>query len=258
MNLSQDIGQAVLVLLVTFFSVTAQSIQVKAGKDKTAIPPACESVLPANLEDNVDVKALVKESNCKGAGDMYLDYTYVLESVKREPGNKKQIKEERIVYEVFLPVLPNGARGRGVLLVTSRDGVPVPPQELEKERLKAGERLEKEERKITSTSQAETAASRNGMLPLGSYETFAFGGGKAVFNVHTFLTNCELALIRREQKDGREMLVFSFTPQPDAQFKDNEKYIAQLKGEIWIDVHDRIVTRLIGWPRTATDRKSVV
>ncbi|HXQ35964.1 MAG TPA: hypothetical protein VN843_18255, partial [Anaerolineales bacterium] len=31
-----------------------------------------------------------------------------------------------------------------------------------------------------------------------------------------------------------------------------EKYIARLKGEIWIDVQDRIVTRLIGWPQTAT------
>jgi len=44
-------------------------------------------------------------------------------------------------------------------------------------------------------------------------------------------------------------LVFNFTPRPDAQFADNEKYIAQLTGEIWIDAQDRIVTRLVGWPR---------
>lgn len=248
MNLSKDVGQAVLVLVLSLFAASGQSIQVKAGKDKTAIPPACESVDPANLEDNVDVKALVKEATCKGSGDIYLDYSYVLKSVKR----KGQIKEESIDYEVFLPVLPNGARGRGVLLVTSRDGVPVPPQELEKERLKAGERLEKEERKSASASPTPTAANSKGMLPLGSYETFAFGGGKAVFNVRTFLKDCELALIRREQNEGREMLVFSFTPQPGAQFRDNENYIAQLKGEIWIDVQDRIVARLAGWPQTAT------
>ena len=90
------------------------------------------------------------------------------------------------------------------------------------------------------------------MLPLGSYESFAFGGGKAVVNVHTFLTNCDLTLIRREQREGRDMLVFSFTPQPGVQLKDNERYIAQLKGEIWIDVQDRIVARLLGWPQTAT------
>lgn len=255
MNLSKDVSQAVLVLVVTFSSVTAQGVKsIEAVKDKTAIPPACESIVPVDLKDKIDVKALVKESNCKGSGDMYLDYSYVLKSVKRETEDKSQIKEESIVYEVFLPVLPNGTRGRGVLLVTNRNGVPVPPQELEKERLRAGERLEKQEKRIASspTSQTQTAANRNGMLPVGSYETFGFGGGKAVVNVHTFLTNCELTLIRREQNEGREMLVFTFTPQPGAQFKDNERYIAQLKGEIWIDVQDRIVARLVGWPQTAT------
>jgi hypothetical protein len=242
----------VLVSVVSFFSVNAQDIQVKGVKDKTAIPQACESIVPANLKDEVDVKALVKESNCKGSGDMMSDYTYVVESVKREPGNKGQIKEEIIVYEVFMPNLPNGARGRGVLLVTSRDGVPVPPQELEKKRLQAGERLEKEEKRVASVSVSQTAAKREGMLPLGSYGKFTFGIDKAVVDVHTYLTNCELTLIRREQNEGREMLVLAFTPQPDARFKDNEKYIAQLKGEIWIDVKDRIVTRLVGWPQTAT------
>ena len=253
MNHSQNISQAVLVLVVTFVSVTAQSVQVKGVKEKTAIPPACESIVPANLEDHFDVKALVKEANCKGSGDLYSDYSYVMKAVKREPGNKGQIKEESTVYEVFMPILPKGARLRGVLLVTSRNGVPVPPQELEKERLRAGERLEKEEKRTSSSpaSQTETAANRDGMLPLGSYETFAFRGGKVVVDVRTFLTNCELTLIRREQNQGREMLVFSFAPMP-VQFKDNEKYIAQLKGEIWIDVQDRIVARLLGWPQTAT------
>lgn len=255
MNLGRDAGRAVLVLVATFFSVTAQSVQsIKVAKDKNTIPPACESIVPVSLEDPVDVKALVKESNCKGSGDMFTDYSYVLKSLKREPRNKGQFKEESIVYEVFLPVLPNGARGRGVLLVTSRDGVPVSPQELEKERLRAGERLEKEERRSASvpTSQTQTVATRQGMLPLGSYESFGFGGGKVAVNVHTFLTNCDLTLIRREQHEGRDMLVFGFTPQPAAQFKDSERYIAQLKGEIWIDVQDRIVARLLGWPQTAT------
>jgi hypothetical protein len=251
MNRSKNVCQAVLILLLTSFSVTAQSIKVKGAKEKDPIPPACESIAPANLED---VKALVKESNCKGSGDMFSDYTYVLTSIRREPRDKGQTKEVSLVYEVFMPILPNGSRGNGVLLVTSRDGVPVPPQELEKERLKAGERLEKEERKITSTttSPAQPVANRTGMLPLGSYEPMTFGGRKAAVNIHTFLTNCDLTLVRREKIEGREMLVFSFTPHAAAQFEDNEKYIVQLKGEIWIDAQDRIVARLIGWPRTAT------
>ena len=72
--------------------------------------------------------------------------------------------------------------------------------------------------------------------------------GSAALAIHTFLKNCNLTLVRREQHDGREALVFTFAPRPDAEFKDNEKYIAQLNGEIWIDAQDRIVTRLAGWP----------
>ena len=77
----------------------------------------------------------------------------------------------------------------------------------------------------------------------------SFGSkGSAALAIHTFLKRCELTLVRREQHDGRETLAFNFVPRPDAQFADNEKYIAQLTGEIWIDAQDRIVTRLAGWP----------
>ena len=135
MNLSKDVSLAVLVSVVSFFSVTAQEIQVKGVKDKTAIPKACEAIVPANLEDKVDVKALVKEANCKGSGDMISDYTYVVESVKREPGSNGKIKEEIIVYEVFMPNLPNGASSRGVL-VTGFDVMKQAPPALSK--LRAG------------------------------------------------------------------------------------------------------------------------
>ena len=99
-----------------------------------------------------------------------------------------------------------------------------------------------------------TDSSVKGMLPLGMYthttnsRSSLFKKGSAALGIHAFLKTCELTLTRRGQHDGREILVFSFTPRPDAQFNDNEKYIAQLTGEIWIDAQDRIVTRLTGWP----------
>src|SRR5438045_8316969 len=66
--------------------------------------------------------------------------------------------------------------------------------------------------------------------------------------IHNFLITCNLTLVPNEQHDRLKTLVFSFAPRADAQFNDNEKYIAQLTGEIWIDTQDRIVTRLSGWP----------
>src|SRR5205823_571537 len=124
------------------------------------------------------------------------------------------------------------------------------------ERAKAGKDLEKaEDKNARETGEAfDNDPGVKGMRPLGMYahttnSHSSFGGkGSAMLAIHTFLRTCNLTLVRREQHDGRETLVFSFAPRADAQFNDNEKYIAQLTGEIWIDAQDRIVTRLSGWP----------
>jgi hypothetical protein len=247
-----------LVLLAWWAALpaAAQHAQVSLGKRANRIPKACESIVPASIDGTVDIPALVKEAYCKGSGDMMTDYSYVMNSVGRSKDKKGQVKEESTTYEVFIPTLKSGTHAKGILVVTSRNGVPVPAHELEKARLKAGERLEEAEEKSAREAPAlpETDASVKGMLPLGMYTHSAtnrssFGRqGSAALAIHTFLTTCDLTLARREQHDGRETLIFNFTPRPDAQFNDNEKYIAQLTGQIWIDAQDRIVTRLAGWP----------
>jgi len=198
----------------------------------------------------------MKEAYCKGAGDMLTEYTYVMTSVGRSINKKGQTNSESTTYEVFIPVLKSGTRGKGVLVVTSRDGVPVPAGELENAQLEAGKRLEKAEEKSAKQkpSAPETAPDVKGMSPIGMYTSTTskhsrFGrSSSATLAIHTFLKTCELALTRREQHEGRETLVFNFTPRPGAQFADDEKYIAQLAGEIWIDAQDRIATRLVGRP----------
>ena len=249
---------AVLLGIVLSTPIIGQNARVDMAKHSTAIPKACESVSPAAIEGTVDIPALVKEAICKGAGDMLGEYTFVVESLKREKDKKGRVKEERITYEVFIPTLKSGTRTKGVLVVTSRNKVPVPPHELEKERLRAAERIEKEEAKIAQETPATpkvNATRITGMMPLGSYaqtginrEAFGVRRGGVTLTVRTFLRNCEVTFARREKIDGRETLVFRFTPRPDATFTENEKYIAQLRGEIWIDAQDRIVSRLIGWP----------
>jgi hypothetical protein len=184
-----------------------------------------------------------------------------MNSVGRVKDKKGHVKEESTTYEVFIPTLKSGTRGKGILVVTSRNGVPAPAVELEKARRQAGERLEKAEEKSAREAPPAPATDSGvkGMLPLGMYthttnNRSSFGmKGSAALAIHTFLRTCDLSLARREQHDGRETLIFTFTPRPDAQFADNEKYIARLTGEIWIDAQDRIVTRLIGWPILSAD-----
>jgi len=256
-NHKTNLCALILVTLSCWLPIFAQNASVTLGKRASRIPRVCEGIVPASIEGTVDIPALVKEAYCKGAGDMLADYTYVMLSATRSKDKKGQVKEESTTYDVFIPTLKSGTRGKGVFVVTHRNGVPVPASELEKARKEAGERLEKAEEKNARETPSPPATDANvkGMLPLGMYthSTSAhssFGSkGSAALAIHTFLRTCELTLARREQHDGRETLIFNFTPRPDATFADNEKYIAQLTGEIWIDAQDRIVTQLAGWPQ---------
>jgi hypothetical protein len=256
-----NICELVLLMLLPALPVWGQSAQVTIGKHANRIPKVCQLVVPASIGGPVDIPALVKEAYCKGAGDMMTEYSYTMNSATRTEDKKGQTKEESTTYEVFIPTLKSGTSGKGILIPTSRNGIAVPAHELEKARAQAGERLEKAEEKNAreTATQPDSDPGVQGMLPLGMYghttnSHSSFGSkGSAVLAIHTFLKTCELTLVRRVQHDGRPTLVFSFRPRPDAQFADNEKYVAQLTGEIWIDAQDRIVTRLAGWPSLGAD-----
>ena len=145
MKFLKRLNNAVLLMAISALVVVAQHARVEMAKHSTAIPKVCESVVPANIDGTVDVPALVKEAYCKGAGDMLVEYTYVAHSIRREKDKKGKEKEETFTYEVFFPTLKSGMHARGILVVTSHNGVPVPPNELEKERARAADRTEKEE-----------------------------------------------------------------------------------------------------------------
>jgi len=258
MKFPRNLFTTILLLSVSTLPLIAQDIRIDVSKRSTAIPAVCELLVPAKIDGAVDLPALVKEAYCKGSGDMLGEYTYSTFYLKREKFKNGTEREETYTYEVFFPTLKGGTHTKGITVTTSHNGVPVPPKELEKVRARAAERTEKEEEKIEREAPAPPTVSADrhpvGMTPLGFYarmginhETF---GRKhsARLAILTFLKNCDLTLVGREQIDGRETLRFTFAPRPEAQFADNEKYIAQLTGEIWIDATDRIVTKLLGWP----------
>lgn len=187
---------------------------------------------------------------------MIIQYSYAMTSARRTKDKKGNEKVEATTFEVFIPALKSGTRTRGIL--DESQWRPGATGRIGKGAIESGRALEKEEEKIARSTPSTAAAAANvrtGMMPLGMYthttsnrSGFGIKTGSAALAIHTFLKTCELAWARRQQHDGRKTLVFTFTPRPDAQFNDNEKYIAQLNGEIWIDAQDRIVTRLVGWP----------
>lgn len=256
-------AKIVSTILFTYLSVApvgAQNMRVDVGKRNTPFPKVCESIVPASI-DPLDVPALVREANCKGSGDILIEYSYMMVAATARKGKNGGVIKDSTTYEVFIPTLKSGTHTRGILLVTARNGVPVPSEELDKDRLKAGQDLDEQEKKIQRSKPTlpPAAAPVSGMLPAGMYtrtvinrSVLGVSRGGAVFDVHTFLDSCTLSFFKREQSNGRDTLVFSFVPRADAGFADNEKYITQMGGEIRIDAQDRIVTGLVGWPGDST------
>src|SRR6266436_3446303 len=209
MGLNRKTNLLILILAWSLSPTAAQNMSVDVSKRATSIPEACQSVVPASIEGRLDVPALIKEAICKGAGDMLIEYSYVMNVRSRKKDKPGQIKEETTTYEVFIPNLKSGMLTRGILLVTNRNGIPVPPAELEKERLKTGERLEKEEEKIAGAdvpAPPTNSIAIKGMLPLGMYTHHTINrlsrvriGGASV-DVGDFLGNCDLMLLRRENR----------------------------------------------------------
>lgn len=262
MHLKSPMSFVIFVSLLSCPQVPGQNMRVDVAKRGGRIPPACRTAVHASLEGKIDLPALIHELACKGAGDMLVEYTYVMHVSDREKDKNSNIKEETTTYEVFIPTLKSGMRARGILLITNRNGVPVPPDVLEKERIKTGERLEKEESKTARTVEPPPEANSEdatGMLPVGMYTqasinrgAFGIRRGGVTFGIHDFLVTCDLTFRGREQQNGRDVLAFRFIPRANVELDANRRYMAQLTGEIWVDVQDHIVTRLAGWPNPAT------
>ncbi|MEP7272919.1 MAG: hypothetical protein ABI882_15565 [Acidobacteriota bacterium] len=264
MRLTTTISQFLLsltILLALFSPGLAQTVRVGVSKLASPIPKACEGVVPAQIEGPLDVIALTKEANCKGSGDMLIEYTYVMQYTSQSKDKKGKEESETRVFEVYIPTLKDGIGTRGVLIMTSRNGIPVPSEKMQKVRQEAGEQLEKAEERIAKQKTPEPVASPHpvaGMKPLGMYPrmttsrgTLGFSRGGMTLDVHTILLKSSLVYVGREMIDGRDNLVFTFVPDPGATYDRWEKYVALITGRVWIDAKDRIVTRLSGWPASA-------
>ena len=115
------------------------------------------------------------------------------------------------MFEVYIPTLKSGIATRGVLIMTSRNGVPVPPEKMEKVRREAGEQLEKEENRIARQRPVQAAVSQQpiaGMKPLGMYTRMQMNRSIFGFNRGGMILMCtrywrRLSRLYRSRTDRR-------------------------------------------------------
>ncbi|MDX6269153.1 MAG: hypothetical protein QOD28_376 [Acidobacteriota bacterium] len=211
--------------------------------------------LPADLS-KLDTRALIREvaESERAMQTRRLEYTWTARVTERETGKHGEIKKETLkVYEVY-PV-----RGEFVRKLLSENGVPVSPQEAEKQFKKAVENLERaareEEKRGASgaTPPPRATTDATGIQTFGFSNGFKFRDGLSTgefyFAPWRILRAGEFFATRRESLCGREVIVMDFRPRADfVPVNDLQKPYGKLGGRVWIDVGDRTLARLEAWP----------
>ena len=227
-----------LLLLVTSFSISAQT--------------------PAN--DFLDIPALIKECFQNGSGYYFLnEYTHVHKVIQRKTEKNGQVKETSETYEAYAPTF-KGKGSRLVKIKTQENGVPLSEEKLEKARKEASGKLIKEEAAAAKVAE-EIAKAKAESKAIGVYFGLTRGslfGPVLYFNVKIVLQHGAFENPHRENLNGREMIVLDWKIKPDAKLENPEKYLARLKGRVWIDVAEHIVAKLDGFALNSDQTRPVI
>ncbi|MFN0085595.1 MAG: hypothetical protein ACKVX9_09425 [Blastocatellia bacterium] len=199
-------------------------------------------------------RGLAADALRNGSGEFGLsEYTHLQKITRRDAGRNGKVEEKSSVREAFVPKgREPGRRVRWVYVLIEEDGRPVPADRIEKERIRAGERLERAERSMAD-SPAEPPPRESRAVYFGLQIGSFFSG--LTLNVRTILARFEFQGPRRETISGRDCLALDFHPPARVLFAGEEEYLNRLAGTAWFDLEDRVLVRLRGWPVDAPARE---
>ena len=207
------------------------------------------------VDPNVNVPQLIREAYLRGAemSKRLLQYSWTDTRSYRvvEKGGKVKTYPEQ-VYEVF----PNKVNGKFLIRRLVREnGVPLNPERAAKEMARQGKELEKDEREAeeaerkSSSKQSSPPTAVDGCVPQGYVTTYGANGGLIAMSISDFLCAGEFSNPQPGAVNGREAIIVDFRPRADYRPPNKDRQpIKGLQGRMWIDVKDRIVSRLEAWP----------
>lgn len=239
---------ALVVILLVLPAVSAAGDASRAGQE----------TLNSSAADVIDVAALLREGrtnterNWAETASRRSEYTYRWRKTWRRPDGKGVVKERSELLELYIPPGCPYGRCRVVAVKLEENGKPVARERVEKERLRAGKRLEKAERE----------AGKNGPAPAGKSPPPPYWLQFTYFSKGMFvedrsvkldgqeaLDQCEFSSPRRETVGGREMIALDFAPRPGAAFHSQTWFMPRVEGRLWLDAADRVFVRLAAWPK---------
>jgi hypothetical protein len=206
----------------------------------------------------IDITALLGEARHKSDENWrkmivaYPDYTFKWRKIWREADKEGKVKEKSELAELFYPSKCRVKKCRSVNIELEKDGKPVSAEKIERERIKTGEKLERQE----NEKEAQTLPLKRD-YPL-NWMRFAYyihrpfeSEPKIIIKIdgQEILEKCEFYSPERERVNGREAISLKFRPRSDAAFDEESKYARAVEGKIWIDAEDKVFFRLLMWQK---------
>ena len=243
---------SLFVLLTTFI----MSPQQARGNCQSSVPvvtiqmpgqhssKAKEPLSDVNNVGALDIAALVREVENNGAvmHKQMREYTYLLKKTRRTLNEQGKASS---VYVQGFEAYP--VRGEHVLIQLTRNGVALAPWEVEAERKRAGERLEKLEQE-ENQSEAGHKQQAEGYVAAGIYGRAQGRPVALSIDLAAFLHSSEFYSAQFARVGDRDMIVLSFRSRPGINLPRNKSFVSKLVGSVWIDAVDKVIARLEGWP----------
>ena len=213
-------------------------------------------LLPAQTQESPDIPTLLREvrkksdENWRKMRAEYPNYTYKWRTVWRKAGKHGKIEEESTLYEWFLPAKCRIKKCYAVSILLAKNGKPLAAEKIEKQRAKAGEKLERAEGDARATTEPWTQDYR----PMWMQTAYSVGRpfskewkALVLLDGQEVLEKGEFYASSRETINGRAAIALSFRPRADAVFSEGTRYMPQTEGKLWIDEADKVLIRLAIW-----------
>lgn len=216
---NQTIGGIILILVCLFSVVSAQT----EVADLNISEFLRESILKTN------------QANFR----LVSDYTYKM----RRSLNFQDGKITSKLSEIYFPSrLKKQVENKGVTILLEENGIALSAKEVEKQRRKAGENLEKAERQ---SEQKSILLEQKRETGLGIEWTF-----RVTVRLTTFLEACQFKTPLQETVDGRKAISLNFDECNIGKLPETKSYLAYIQGKVLFDVEDKVPIRLEAWRKT--------
>lgn len=208
--------------------------------------PIVEAQTPAT---KIDVPKLIRSAQVNGEimSKRVFDYSWKSKTLVRHFKRARLMKEIEQDHEVY----PAPGLAFVVQQLVKENGLPLSSKRAAKEQKRLdAELMQAEFARVTLSEEENKTENKTGCPTFGIWTVLnATGARETSLGISDFLCFASFSTPHLERKDGRDTVILHFRPRDGLISLAKEKtQFAKLVGVMWIDLKDKVVTRIEAWP----------